>query len=52
MVQTYSQNPDPAPVRVPWENGYAESFHARLRDELLNAEVFDGLHDAKTLGAK
>lgn len=36
----------------PWENGYAESFHSRLRDELLNAEVFDGLTDAKTLAAK
>jgi transposase InsO family protein len=33
----------------PWENGYAESFHSRLRDELLNAEVFDGLRDAKSL---
>ncbi|GMV27795.1 MAG: integrase [Phycisphaerae bacterium] len=36
----------------PWENGYAESFHSRLRDELLNAEVFDGLPDAKALVAK
>jgi putative transposase len=36
----------------PWENGYAESFHSRLRDELLNAEVFDGLHDAKALAKK
>jgi len=25
---------------APWENGYAESFHGRLRDELLNAEDF------------
>jgi len=24
----------------PWENGYCESFNARLRDELLNGEVF------------
>jgi transposase InsO family protein len=36
----------------PWENGYAESFHSRLRDELLSAEMFEGLHDAKTLAAK
>jgi len=35
----------------PWENGYAESFHSRLRDELLNAEVFEGLREAKTLAA-
>src|SRR6185295_12068637 len=25
----------------PWENGYAESFHGRLRDELLDLEVFE-----------
>ena len=24
----------------PWENGYCKSFNARLRDELLNGEVF------------
>jgi transposase InsO family protein len=35
----------------PWENGYAESFHSRLRDELLNAELFAGLRDAKALAA-
>ena len=35
----------------PWENGYAESFHSRLRDELLNAEVFSGLRDAQGLAA-
>ena len=31
----------------PWENGFAESFHGRLRDELLNAEVFHDVADAK-----
>lgn len=36
----------------PWENGYAESFHGRLRDELLNAEVFTDVHDAKALARK
>jgi hypothetical protein len=24
----------------PWENGYVESFNARIRDELLNDEIF------------
>ncbi len=24
----------------PWENGYCESFNSRLRDELLNGEIF------------
>jgi len=28
---------------APWENGYTESFHRRLRDELLNAELFTSL---------
>ena len=31
----------------PWENGYAESFHGKLRDELLNAEVFADVPHAK-----
>lgn len=35
----------------PWENGYAESFHSRLRDELLNAEVFEGVGEARALAA-
>ena len=33
----------------PWENGYCESFNARLRDELLNGEVFYSLREAQTL---
>jgi transposase InsO family protein len=33
----------------PWENGYAESFHGRLRDELLNAELFDDVMHARAL---
>jgi hypothetical protein len=24
----------------PWENGYVGSFNARLRDEVLNGEIF------------
>ena len=35
----------------PWENGYAESFHGRLRDELLNAELFTSLAEARGLAA-
>ena len=31
----------------PWENGYCESFNARLRDELLNGEIFYSLAEAK-----
>jgi transposase InsO family protein len=31
----------------PWENGYIESFNARLRDELLDGEIFDSLKEAQ-----
>jgi putative transposase len=31
----------------PWENGYAESFHSRLRDELTNREEFTNLAEAR-----
>ena len=33
----------------PWENGYAESFNGKLRDELLAKEVFDTLLESKVL---
>ena len=33
----------------PWENGYIESFNGKLRDELLNMEIFDTLGEAKVL---
>ncbi len=33
----------------PWENGYVESFNGKLRDELLNGEVFDTLREGQVL---
>jgi len=33
----------------PWENGYVESFNGKLRDELLDREVFRTLFEAKIL---
>ena len=33
----------------PWENGYIESFNGKFRDELLDREIFDTLHEAKVL---
>jgi transposase InsO family protein len=33
----------------PWENGYAESFHGRVRDEFLELEIFDNLSAARSL---
>jgi putative transposase len=33
----------------PWENGYCESFNSKLRDELLNGEIFYTLKEAQVL---
>jgi len=33
----------------PWENGYIESFNGKLRDELLNVEIFTTLFEAQVL---
>ena len=33
----------------PWENAYVESYHARLRDEMLNREEFGSLQQAQVL---
>jgi putative transposase len=34
---------------APWQNAFVESFNGRMREELLNLEVFDSLHEAKVL---
>jgi transposase InsO family protein len=36
---------------APWENGYAESFNSRFRDELLATEEFENVAVARKLGA-
>ena len=33
----------------PWENGYCESFNGKLRDELLNGEIFYTLKKAQVV---
>jgi putative transposase len=33
----------------PWENGYIESFNGKLRDELLNGEIFDNILEARVI---
>jgi len=33
----------------PWENGYCESFNSRMRDELLNGEIFDTMIEAEIM---
>jgi putative transposase len=34
-------------VGSPWENGYCESFNGKLRDELLNGEIFYSLKEGQ-----
>jgi len=33
----------------PWENAYIESFNGKLRDELLNVEIFATIFEAQVL---
>lgn len=33
----------------PWENGYIESFNGKLRDEILNGEIFDNILEARVI---
>ena len=40
---------EPARRITPWENGYNESFNSKLRDEILNTEIFYTLKEAKVL---
>jgi hypothetical protein len=32
-------------MAAPWENGYCESFNGKLRDELLDREIFYALKE-------
>ena len=48
-------NPEPVFIQwtakgaSPWENGYIESFNGKMRDELLNREIFTTLEEARVL---
>jgi len=33
----------------PWENGYIESFNGKLRDDVLNCELFSSVKEAKVI---
>jgi putative transposase len=37
----------PVAPASPWENGYIEAFHSRLRDEFLDREEFESVADAR-----
>jgi putative transposase len=41
----------PVAPASPWQNGYAESFHSKLRDEFLDREEFESEAQARALGA-
>lgn len=47
----YAGRPDEITIYVkpanPWENVYVESFNARMRDELLDGEIFVSLAETK-----
>jgi len=47
MVKRYRIEEVVIPPGEPFKNGYVESFHRRLREELLSAEVFEDLEDAR-----
>jgi putative transposase len=37
---------------TPWENGYGDSFHGRVRDEFLTMEILERVRDARLLTAQ
>ena len=43
--------PIPVAAASPWENGYIEAFHSRLRDEFLERTEFESVADARAKGA-
>lgn len=50
-VQAWLQSNGSAPHYIdpgcPWQNGFQESFHGKLRDELLDREVFASVGEAQ-----
>ena len=50
-VQSWLQSSGSAPHYIdpgcPWQNGFTESFHGKLRDELLDREVFASVAEAQ-----
>ena len=53
MIRQWLNNLEVGPLFIepgsPWENGYNESFNGKLRDELLNGEIFQTLKEAKVM---
>ena len=53
MIRKWLDNLKVGPLFIepgsPWENGYNESFNGKLRDELLNGEIFYTLAEARII---
>jgi len=47
LCHRQSINPSYIEPGKPWQNGFAESFHSRLRDEFLDGEVFTSAREAQ-----
>lgn len=50
-LPTKGSEPIPVAAGSPWENGYIESFHSRLRDEFLERTEFESAADARAKGS-
>ncbi len=51
VIRDWLRRSDVGPLFIakgsPWENGYVESFNGKLRDELLNRELFLSMEEAR-----
>ena len=54
VVRSWLEGTGSGPLYVapgsPWQNGYAESFHSKVRDEFLDREEFESEPQARALG--
>ena len=39
-------------TRLPWENGYCDSFNSKLRGEFLNGEIFYSMKELRVLAER
>ena len=55
VVRSWLEGTGSGPLYVapgsPWQNGYAESFYSKVRDEFLDREEFESEPQARALGA-
>ena len=48
-IRAVDQQRSKSRAETAWENGFIESFNARLRDELLDGEIFYSLREAQVV---